>query len=133
MYYAEAFCFNVGAISFIYDNNISLDGEWTSLSNDIVISGSEAKFSEIKSGMWADGLSQGFIKENDLRLKNITKTGDYEWTCSVRAGNYDESQRIVTSVYWVDNCTLVLVPDEKTFTVKGVVPNASGDGEKELF
>lgn len=111
--------------------NLSLDGDWTSLSNDVRVSGSTAKFTAIRTGGWADAVEQGFMEVGDLRFKDIVKIKDFEWSCSIFTIYYNETDRIVTGTTWTEDCTITLSADGKSFTAKGLLPNASGTGMKE--
>lgn len=111
------------------DNKVeySLDGTWVSENTEFIISGASGKFSKIKSGLWVNALENGFIEQNASRIKNITKNGENEWSCSFLAVCHILETTTVTSVFWSDDCNLFLSDDGETLTIENLLQVSCSD------
>ena len=94
----------------------SLDGVWRGVNWVITISGSTAVVSEIISEFGLATVEQGFVSIGDDKFKNITKTGEKEWSVSMTIIYYYSETTTIDRIEWLHNVTIVLSDDGNAFT-----------------
>jgi hypothetical protein len=70
---------------------------------------------------WQDAQTKGYVKTNDIKLRNIRSTGNLTWTMQELAVKYNSrSPNVATGVDW-DNSTYTMSADGKTLSENGRV------------
>lgn len=85
----------------------TLDGVWESDEIELVVEGPNAKFSRINSGVWLERFYENEISIDDLKLREISKGKDLQWSCKTlviedKPYNLNGQTFVLTSTKWVD-------------------------------
>jgi len=103
--------------------NTSLDGWWRSDTGlTIYIDGNTGYIAHIgTSPSWQDAEKKGYVKTNDIVLRNIRSTGNLRWSVESLGIRYDtRSPNVATGTQW-QNSTYTMSADGKTLSANGSV------------